>query len=170
MFRTNVPAFTRSATSSRVRCWRTKPRRKASPASRLIAGKAGHVNYDVIPSIIYTNPELAGVGITEDFAKEKGSKVRVGKFPFRANGRARWRTRTSKAWSSSSPTPRPIAFSVPRFSPRRLRIDRRNRRGDGIRREQRGPRPHRPRPPDLERSGQEAALAVEKHAIHIGNR
>src|SRR6185503_13159671 len=54
----------------------------------LIAGKAGHVNYDVIPSIIYTNPELAGVGLTEDFAKEKGLKVRVGKFPFRANGRA----------------------------------------------------------------------------------
>ncbi len=54
----------------------------------MIAGKAGHVNYDVIPGIIYTNPELAGVGITEDFAKEKGMKVRIGKFPFRANGRA----------------------------------------------------------------------------------
>ncbi|MEO6871801.1 MAG: dihydrolipoyl dehydrogenase, partial [Chthoniobacterales bacterium] len=54
----------------------------------LIAGKAGHMNYDVIPGIIYTNPELAGVGITEDFAKEKGMKVRIGKFPFRANGRA----------------------------------------------------------------------------------
>ncbi|MBA2585071.1 MAG: dihydrolipoyl dehydrogenase [Chthoniobacterales bacterium] len=54
----------------------------------MIAGKAGHVNYDVIPGIIYTNPELAGAGVTEDFAKEKGMDVRVGKFPFRANGRA----------------------------------------------------------------------------------
>ena len=54
----------------------------------MIAGKAGHVNYDVIPGIIYTNPEAAGVGITEDFAKEKGMNVRVGKFPFAANGRA----------------------------------------------------------------------------------
>src|ERR1041385_6126850 len=54
----------------------------------IIAGKAGHVNYDVIPGIIYTNPELAGVGITEDQAQEKGLNVRVGKFPFRANGRA----------------------------------------------------------------------------------
>ena len=54
----------------------------------MIAGKAGHVNYDVIPGIIYTNPELAGVGLTEDLAKEKGMKVRIGKFPFRANGRA----------------------------------------------------------------------------------
>jgi len=54
----------------------------------MIAGKAGHVNYEVIPGIIYTNPELAGVGLTEDLAKEKGMDVRVGKFPFRANGRA----------------------------------------------------------------------------------
>src|SRR6266480_3576218 len=54
----------------------------------IIAGKSGHVNYDAIPGIIYTNPELAGVGITEDQAKEKGMNVRIGKFPFRANGRA----------------------------------------------------------------------------------
>ena len=54
----------------------------------MIAGKSGHVNYDVIPGIIYTNPEAAGVGITEDFAIEKGMNVRVGKFPFAANGRA----------------------------------------------------------------------------------
>src|SRR5881398_3694639 len=54
----------------------------------IIAGKSGHVNYDVIPGIIYTNPELAGVGLTEDQAKEKGLDVRIGMFPFRANGRA----------------------------------------------------------------------------------
>jgi dihydrolipoamide dehydrogenase len=54
----------------------------------LIAGKSGHVNYDVIPGIIYTNPELAGVGLTEEQAKERGIEYRVGKFPFRANGRA----------------------------------------------------------------------------------
>jgi dihydrolipoamide dehydrogenase len=53
-----------------------------------IAGKSGHVNYDAIAGIIYTNPELAGVGLTEDQAKEKGIDVRIGKFPFRANGRA----------------------------------------------------------------------------------
>jgi dihydrolipoamide dehydrogenase len=54
----------------------------------IIAGKAGHVNYDAIAGIIYTNPELAGVGLTEDQAKEKGIDVRIGKFPFRANSRA----------------------------------------------------------------------------------
>src|SRR5213595_2806122 len=54
----------------------------------IIAGKAGHVNYEAIAGIIYTNPELAGVGLTEDQAKEKGIEVRIGKFPFRANSRA----------------------------------------------------------------------------------
>jgi len=53
-----------------------------------IAGKDGHMNYDAIAGIIYTNPELAGVGLTEEAAKEKGIEYRVGKFPFRANGRA----------------------------------------------------------------------------------
>ena len=53
-----------------------------------IAGKAGHVNYDVIPGIIYTEPEVASVGLSEEGAKEKGLEVRIGKFPFKANGRA----------------------------------------------------------------------------------
>jgi dihydrolipoamide dehydrogenase len=54
----------------------------------IIAGKSGHVNYEAIAGIIYTNPELAGVGLTEDQAKEQGIDVRIGKFPFRANSRA----------------------------------------------------------------------------------
>src|SRR5436189_5327927 len=54
----------------------------------IIAGKSGHVNYDAIAGIIYTNPELAGVGLTEDQAKEKEIDYRIGKFPFRANSRA----------------------------------------------------------------------------------
>src|SRR5947208_1469292 len=53
-----------------------------------IAGKDGHINYDAIAGIIYTNPELAGVGLTEEQAKEKGIEYRVGRFPFRASGRA----------------------------------------------------------------------------------
>src|SRR3954452_8544571 len=54
----------------------------------IIAGKAGHVNYEAIAGIIYTNPELAGVGLTEDQAKEQGIEMRIGRFPFRANSRA----------------------------------------------------------------------------------
>src|SRR5438094_7062894 len=54
----------------------------------IITGNDGHVNYDAIAGIIYTNPELAGVGLTEDQAKAKGIDYRVGKFPFRAHSRA----------------------------------------------------------------------------------
>jgi dihydrolipoamide dehydrogenase len=53
-----------------------------------IAGKAGHVNYDAIPNIIYTSPEVASVGLTEEIAKQQGKSVKIGKFPFVANGRA----------------------------------------------------------------------------------
>jgi dihydrolipoamide dehydrogenase len=54
-----------------------------------LAGQAGHVNYDVIPSVIYTAPEVASVGKTEEQLKQDGVHYRVGKFPFTANGRAK---------------------------------------------------------------------------------
>ncbi|EYB66767.1 dihydrolipoamide dehydrogenase [Deinococcus phoenicis] len=53
-----------------------------------LAGQAGHVNYAVIPWVIYTSPEIAWAGLTEKGAKEKGLKVKTGQFPFSANGRA----------------------------------------------------------------------------------
>jgi dihydrolipoamide dehydrogenase len=53
-----------------------------------IAGQAGHVNYAVIPNVIYTDPEISSVGITEATANERGLEVKVGKFNFVANGRA----------------------------------------------------------------------------------
>jgi len=55
----------------------------------LIAGKAGHVNYDIIPSVIYTYPEVAVVGKTEEELKAAGVAYKVGKFPFTANARAK---------------------------------------------------------------------------------
>lgn len=54
-----------------------------------IAGQHGHVNYGVIPSVIYTDPEVASVGKTEEQLKEEGRAYKVGKFPFAANGRAK---------------------------------------------------------------------------------
>ncbi len=54
-----------------------------------LAGKAGHVNYGAIPAVVYTWPEVAGVGRTEEQLKAAGIDYRVGKFPFTANGRAR---------------------------------------------------------------------------------
>jgi dihydrolipoamide dehydrogenase len=58
-------------------------------AAELLAGQRGHVNYDAIPGIVYTWPEVAAVGKTEEQLKEAGVPYKVGKFPFSANPRAR---------------------------------------------------------------------------------
>ena len=57
--------------------------------AEILAGQAGHVNYDVIPGVVYTYPEVASVGRTEEQLKDDGADYRVGKFPFTANGRAK---------------------------------------------------------------------------------
>ncbi len=57
--------------------------------AEILAGQAGHVNYDVIPAVVYTFPEIASVGKTEDELKQAGVAYNVGKFPFTANGRAK---------------------------------------------------------------------------------
>ena len=57
--------------------------------AEIMAGQAGHVNYGVIPSVVYTQPEVAAVGKTEEELKQAGVKYKAGKFPFTANGRAR---------------------------------------------------------------------------------
>jgi dihydrolipoamide dehydrogenase len=57
--------------------------------AEILAGQAGHVNYDVIPSVVYTSPEVAVVGKSEEELKAAGVAYNVGKFPFLANGRAR---------------------------------------------------------------------------------
>jgi dihydrolipoamide dehydrogenase len=53
------------------------------------AGQRGHVNYDAVANVVYTHPEVAAVGETEEQARTDGREIRVGKFPFAANGRAR---------------------------------------------------------------------------------
>ncbi len=57
--------------------------------AQLVAGQWGHVNYDVIPNVIYTDPEVASVGRTEEELKAAGVEYKVGKFPMMANSRAR---------------------------------------------------------------------------------
>ena len=57
--------------------------------AEILAGKAGHVNYNVIPGVIYTHPEVSSVGNTEDQLKEQGRDYKVGKFSFVGNGRAK---------------------------------------------------------------------------------
>ena len=57
--------------------------------AEILAGKAGHVNYGVIPNVVYTTPEVASVGKSEEELKKDGIAYNIGKFPFTANGRAK---------------------------------------------------------------------------------
>jgi dihydrolipoamide dehydrogenase len=66
-----------------------KAKEEGVMAAELAAGRYGHVNYDVVPSVIYTAPEIAWVGQSEAQAKAAGRNVKVGQFPFIASGRAR---------------------------------------------------------------------------------
>jgi dihydrolipoamide dehydrogenase len=65
-----------------------KAEEEGTAAVELMAGKPGHVNYAACPAVVYTHPELASVGLTEDEARRQG-EIKVGKFPMTANGRAR---------------------------------------------------------------------------------
>ena len=57
--------------------------------AELIAGQSGHVNYDIIPGVVYTSPEVAYVGKTEEQLKKENIGYKIGKFPFMANSRAK---------------------------------------------------------------------------------
>ncbi len=82
-------ASTPSAMSIKGPMLAHKAEEEGIAVAEILAGQAGHVNYDVIPSVIYTAPEVASVGKTEEELKEAGIPYRVGKFPFTANGRAK---------------------------------------------------------------------------------
>ena len=88
-FRTNVPTISAIGDLIDGPMLAHKAEDEGIACAEILAGKPGHVNYDTIPSVIYTWPELASVGLTEEQAKERGLNYRVGKFPFHANGRAK---------------------------------------------------------------------------------
>lgn len=87
-FRTNVPNIYAIGDVIKGPMLAHKAEEEGVALAEMIAGKAGHINYNIIPNIIYTNPELASVGISEQEAKEQNRAIKVGKFPFAANGRA----------------------------------------------------------------------------------
>jgi dihydrolipoamide dehydrogenase len=136
----------------------------------MIAGKAGHVNYEVIPSIIYTNPELAGVGLTEDLAKEKGMNVRIGKFPFRANGRAVANEDVEGIvkFVADGETDRILGAHILAHAASELIAEIVAVMEFGGSSEDLGRTVHAH--PTLSEAVKEAALNVEKRSIHIGNR
>ena len=120
--------------------------------AEILAGRAGHVNYDVIPNVVYTFPEVASVGKTEEELKQNGVAYKVGKFPFTANGRAKVnRTTDGFVKILADADDRPGARR-PHRRPRGGQPDRGMRGRDGVRRLVRGHRPHLPRPSDAHRS------------------
>ena len=136
----------------------------------IIAGKSGHVNYDAIPGIIYTNPELAGVGITEDQAKEKGMKVRIGKFPFRANGRAIANEDVEGLvkFIADAKTDKILGAHILQHAASELIAEPTSVIEFGGSSEDLGRTTHSH--PTLSEAVKEAAMAVEKRALHIVNR
>lgn len=88
-FKTNVAGIYAIGDVVRGSMLAHKAEDEGMAVAELIAGKVGHVNYDAIPSIIYTAPEVAAIGKTEEELKAAGIAYKVGKFPFTANGRAR---------------------------------------------------------------------------------
>jgi dihydrolipoyl dehydrogenase len=88
-FRTNVPGIFAIGDVIGGVMLAHKAQEEGIAAAEIMAGKFGHVDYPTVPAVVYTHPELAQVGFTEEDATAAGHEVRVGKFPFSANGRAR---------------------------------------------------------------------------------
>jgi dihydrolipoamide dehydrogenase len=88
-FATNVPGIYAIGDVIRGPMLAHKAEDEGMAVAELLAGQAGHVNYAVIPSVVYTSPEVASVGKSEEELKADGVAYAVGKFPFTANGRAR---------------------------------------------------------------------------------
>ena len=88
-FRTNVAGIYAIGDAVAGPMLAHKAEEEGVAAAEIIAGRAGHVNYDVIPNVVYTKPEIASVGKTEEELKGAGAAYNVGKFPFTANARAR---------------------------------------------------------------------------------
>lgn len=88
-FQTNVPGVYAIGDVVRGAMLAHKAEDEGIAIAEILAGQAGHVNYDAIPGVVYTSPEIATVGKTEEDLKASGTDYKVGKFPFQANSRAR---------------------------------------------------------------------------------
>ena len=88
-FRTNIDGIYAIGDAIRGPMLAHKAEEEGAAVAEIVAGSGAHVNYDAIPGVVYTAPEVAAVGRTEEELKEAGIDYAVGRFPFAANGRAR---------------------------------------------------------------------------------
>ena len=137
--------------------------------AEVLAGKHGHVNYGVIPGVIYTHPEVATVGKTEEELKKDGRAYKVGKFSFMGNGRAKANFAADGFVKilADKETDRILGCAYHR--PDGGRSDPRDLRRDGIRRGGPGSGADLPRAPDLFRSGARGRAGLRRRADpHVG--
>ena len=153
-FQTNVKGIYAIGDAIRGPMLAHKAEDEGVAVAEILAGQAGHVNYDVIPNVVYTYPEIASVGKSEDELKAAGIAYKVGKFPFTANGRAKANQQTEGFVKilADAKTDRVLGVHIVVFGCRQH--DRGSRDRDGIRRVIRRHRAHLPRASDAAGSGQ----------------
>ena len=166
-FRTNVPGIYAIGDVIAGPMLAHKAEDEGVAAAEIIAGKAGIVNHDAIPNVIYTYPEVASVGKTEEELKSAGIAYNVGKFPFTANGRAKV-NRTTDGFVkilADAQTDRVLGAHIigPDAGTMITEITVALEFGGSSEDIARTCHPH----PTLSEAVKEAALAVEKRAIHM---
>ena len=147
-FRTNVPTISAIGDVIDGPMLAHKAEEEGVAFAEILAGKAGHVNYDTIPSVIYTWPEMASVGKTEEQLKEEGIDYKVGKFPFLANGRAKAMDETEGLVKILADAKTDRVLGVHIIGPRASDMIAEAVTDDGIRRLGRRHRPDLPLAPD----------------------
>ena len=135
--------------------------------AEILGGEAGHVNYDVIPNVVYTYPEIASVGKNEEELKDAGIAYNVGKFPFSANGRAKANLQTDGFVKilADAKTDRVLGVHIVGADAGNMIAEAAVAMEFGAASEDiaRTCHPH----PTFTEAVKEAALAVEKRAIHM---
>ena len=133
-----------------------------------IAGQHGHVNFNTVPWVIYTSPEIAWVGQTEQQLKAAGRAYKAGSFPFMANGRARALGDTTGMVKMLADAATDEILGVHIVGPMASELIAEAVRGDGVPGQQRRHRAHLPRAPvAVAKSTKEAALAVDKRTLNF---
>ena len=140
---------------------------KGVAVAEILAGKAGHVNYGVIPNVIYTFPEVASVGKSEEELKATGIAYKAGKFPFTANGRAKANHQTDGFVKilADAQTDRVLGVHIVGADAGNMIAEAAIAMEFGAAAEDIGRTCHAH--PTLSEAVKEAALAVDKRAIHI---
>jgi dihydrolipoamide dehydrogenase len=166
-FATNVPGVFAIGDVIRGPMLAHKGEDEGVAVAEILAGQAGHVNYDAIPSVVYTSPEIACVGKSEDDLKAAGIAYKVGRFPFTANGRARAIRRTDGFVKilADAATDRVLGAHVVGFGAGELIAEATVLMEFGGSAEDLARTCHAH--PTLSEAVKEAAMAVDKRAIHI---